>query len=198
MLLRAFLTLSLAGGISWAASAGALAYDSLPPMHTLKAEDIDSAKGDFFSDTVTVFLKDGRTLAYGPEDWDIERYEPSLDKRLLVQIRHATKQFGNLEHEPEFIGGEEAWNKYIADFCDLHKEAIRKEGTSQITLTFMVHLKGQLTHVGVISNPDHSKLGPALVQYFQEGTHWMPGILDHGYKVVADRTVKIKLVKPRK
>jgi len=197
MLLRSFLAFSLVGGFSWTASAGVAVRDSLPPMHTLRAEEIDSASANHFSDSVTVFLKNGNTLVYGPEDWDMERYEPTLDKRLLTEIRHVTKLFVRVEHEPEFIGGDSAWSQYIADFCDQHRDVIRGEGATKIVLAFEVHLKGQLTDVEVISNPDKSQLGHALVEYFREGVHWLCAV-QNGYKVLAVKRVQVNLVKTRK
>lgn len=125
----------------------------------------------------------------------MEVYEPSLDQRLRAATRNVARTFTKAEHAPEFPGGEEAWNKFVAEFSEKHKKMIRDEGPSELNVQFIVHVKGQLTDIQLVSNADRSKLADALMLYIQQGPNWIPAT-QNGRTVVCYKMVRAKLSIP--
>jgi len=192
MIIRSFLAFSFVAGIALTASAQSTGRDSLPPLHTLLAADIDSIAASWENHDITVTLKNGTSLVYKPEEWDMEIYEPTLDKRFREAIRSISRTFTKAEHAPEFPGGEEGWNKFVADFCEKNKATIREEGSSSLVVQMIVHMRGQLTDVEVISNPGQSKLAAAFVQAIKDGPRWTPAT-QNGYTVICYKRVQARL-----
>ncbi|WP_431216212.1 hypothetical protein ACQ86N_17185 [Puia sp. P3] len=111
MIIRSFLAFSFVAGIALTTCAQSTGQDSLPPLHTLLAADIDSIAPSWQNNHITVTLKNGTSLVYSPEEWDMEIYEPTLDKRFREAIRSISRTFTKAEHAPEFPGGEEGWSE---------------------------------------------------------------------------------------
>jgi hypothetical protein len=166
--------------------------DTLPPLHTLKEEEIDSLTPSFADQTLTVVLKNGSTYTYLHKDWDFENYYPSTPRKIADAITHMEMTFTRVEHPPEFPGGEKAWDKYIRDFCDQHRDLIKKKGPADVMVQFTVHLKGQLVHVGVVSNTGDKQLSALAMQAIQDGPAWIPAI-QNGRTVVCYKLQLIKL-----
>src|SRR5579864_1946443 len=55
--------------------------DTLPPLHSLKEEEIVSLTPSFEDQTLKVVLRNGNTYIYKHKDWDYEDYYPSVRDR---------------------------------------------------------------------------------------------------------------------
>jgi len=166
--------------------------DSLPPLHTIKERDIDSLGTSFEDHILTVKLKNGITYTYQHEDWDMEAYDASLNKKLREALNHLIITFTRVEHAPEFPGGDEAWDKYIKEFCIQHKDAIEEYGAGEITLQFIVHMKGQITDMRVVSTKGRAGLIAIAEQAIQDGPAWVTAT-QNGHKVVSYKMQVVKL-----
>ncbi len=169
-----------------------LSQDSLPPLHTLKAADIKQVNPFFENDAINVIMNSGVVYVYGIADWDLEDRYPSLDSRIKDAIRNVKKTFTKVEQPPAFPGGAEAWDKFVAAFCEEHKKTIRKEGSSTVYVQFIVHVKGQITDVQVISNPGQSSLGNEIVEAIKGSAPWEAAV-QNGRKVIAYHIQPVKL-----
>jgi len=106
----------------------------------------------FENQTITVKLKNGTNYLYPHLLWDYEDHDPGTCQRVKDAIKHNSATFTKVENPPVFPGGVEAWEKYINEFCAQHKKEIKKIGSAEIYLQFIVHLHGQVTEVEIISN----------------------------------------------
>ncbi|HEY4063798.1 MAG TPA: energy transducer TonB [Puia sp.] len=166
--------------------------DTLPALHTIKGDDIDLITPSPEDQTIAVKMKNGIVYTYHRDDWDYEDYSPSINQRLKKAIAGIKRTYTKVEHAPEFPGGGKAWDKYMKDFCDKYRKEIRKKGPAEITLQFIVHVKGQITDVQVISNPNQSKLEDYAIQAIQDGPAWIPGT-QNGRKVICYCIQRVKL-----
>src|SRR6201991_693461 len=166
--------------------------DSLPPLHTIKENDIKSVTTSFETQDITVTLKDSITYTYHNTDWDMEEYYPSLNKKLREAIRNVKMIFTRVEHPAEFPGGSIAWEKYITEFCKQYNEEIKKSGAADITIQFIVHLNGQITDLDVVSNPNQSNLDALAKKALLEGPSWVPAT-QNTYPVVSYQKQTVKL-----
>lgn len=169
-----------------------VSQDAAPPLHTLKAADIKEVNGFVENDTINVIMNSGVVYVYGIGDWDLEDRDPSLDSRIKDAIRHVKKTFTKVEQPPAFPGGPEAWDKFVAAFCQEHKRTIRKEGSSTVYVEFIVHVKGQITDMQVISNPGQSTLGNDIMETIKASAPWEPAV-QNGRKVIAYCIQPVKL-----
>jgi hypothetical protein len=163
-----------------------------PPLHTLKTEDIKEVNPSFENETINVIMNSGVVYVYGIADWDLEDRYPSLDSRIKGAIRNVQKTFTKVEQPPVFPGGQEAWDKFVAAFCEQHKRTIRKEGSSTVYVQFIVHVKGQLTDIQVISNPGQSTLGKDIIEAIKGSAPWEAAV-QNGRKVIAYCIQPVKL-----
>jgi hypothetical protein len=133
-----FLAISIFYGKAGAAETTekALSQDTLPPLHTIREEDISFVQSTFEDDILIVTLKNGAVYTYGQGDWDLEDRDPATPKKIVEAIRKTQKTFTRTEYAPQFPGGEEAWDKYIKDFCRQNKKAIKKEGAAVVRLSY--------------------------------------------------------------
>lgn len=166
--------------------------DTLPPLHALKEEEIASLTPSFEDQTLTVELRNGATYTYNHKDWDFENYYPSINKKIADAINNMEMTFTKVENPPEFPGGEEAWDKYIRDFCNQHLKLIKKKGPAEITVQFIVHLKGQVVQIRVVSNPGNPQLSALAMQAIQDGPPWIPAI-QNGRTVVCYKLQLLRL-----
>jgi len=174
------------------AYSASLLQDTLPALHTFKDKDIASIAPSFEHQSLTVTLTNGNTYTYEHKDWDFEDSYPSLNKKIAEAIKNMQMTFTKVEHPPEFPGGEEAWDKYIHDFCTQNQKAIKKDGPAKITIQFIVHLKGQVANIQVLSNPDDSKLSALAMQAIQDGPRWIPAV-QNGHTVVCYKAQVVTL-----
>ena len=169
-----------------------MSQEAAPPLHTLKTEDIKQVNPFVESDTINVIMNSGVVYVYGIADWDLEDSYPSLDSRIKSAIREVKKTFTKVEQPPAYPGGAEAWDKFVAAFCEEHKKTIRKEGSSTVYVQFIVHVKGQITDIGVISNPGQSTLGKDIMEAIKSSAPWEPAV-QSGHKVIAYCIQPVKL-----
>jgi len=167
--------------------------DSLPALHTLHDEDIDSVTSRYEDQTLTVTMKNGTVYLYHHIDWDLEDTNPATPER----IKAATKDLGHIiftkaEHMPEFPGGDEAWQKYMKTFCTAHKDDIGDAGSVVVTVQFTVHLKGQVTDIRVASGQVNSQQTALAIQAIRESQPWTPAT-QNGHRVVCFKLVKVSL-----
>ncbi|MBS1600452.1 MAG: energy transducer TonB [Bacteroidetes bacterium] len=165
--------------------------DSLPPLHLIKETDIAAVTSSFEMNTITVTLKNGIIYSYGHEDWDFEDYYPSLCKKLRQAINDVKITYTKVQHPPEFPGGLDAWDEYIQKFNEQHAWQIEKNGPTTFEVQFIVHLKGQITDLGVIRGPDN-ELQKLAIQAMKNTPPWIPAT-QNGYKVVSYMTWKINM-----
>jgi hypothetical protein len=158
--------------------------DSLPPLHTIKGEDIDEISSSFEEQTITVKLKGGVTYTYHHIDWDYEDFNPATDQRLAELVKHMQATFTKVENPPQYPGGREAWDKYMNEFCIRHKKEIKRHVPAEITVQFIVHMKGQLEYIQVLGEGTDSKLAPLAIQAIRESQPWLPAI-QNGHNVVS-------------
>jgi hypothetical protein len=187
MLLETILTISILGGRT-----DTLQTDSLPALHTIRQDDIASVVSDFEYDILTVKLRNDSVYVYHHVDWDLEDQYASLSDTLRAAIKKMTKVFIRAEHMPKFPGGQAAWDQYILEFCRNHKKEIKRAGSTQIIVQFMVHLKGQVMDVGIVSNPDGSDLTSLAIKAIQDGPQW-DCATQNGYKVLCYQKQVVKL-----
>jgi len=161
-------------------------------LHTIREKDIDSITTSFENHTITIKLKSGITYTYLHADWDMEEYDPSLNQQLQAAIKEVKITFTKVEHPPEFPGGEKGWDKYIAGFCRQHNKEINEKGPADITIQFIVHMKGQITDVSVLLNRDRSDLEALAQQAILDGPPWIPA-KQNGYTVVSYARHLVKL-----
>lgn len=169
-----------------------IAQDALPPLHTLRSRDIKQVTPRSNENEINVTLASGVVYVYDLEDWDLEEEYRSTDSRVKDAIAQMQRTFTKCEQPPAFPGGQEAWSKFVADFCEKHSKTIRKEGASQITIQVIVHGKGQLRDVHIVSNPSQSTLERDLLQAIRDSAPWVPGI-QNGHKVMAYSTQVVNL-----
>jgi hypothetical protein len=169
-----------------------MSQDAAPPLHTLKTEDIKQVTPFVEDDTINVIMNSGVVYVYGIADWDLEDRNPSLDSRIKDAIRHVQKTFTKVEQPPAYPGGQEAWDKFVSAFCEEHKRTIRKEGSSTVYVQFIVHVKGQITDIQVISNPGQSTLGNEIVEAIKGSAPWEAAV-QNGRKVIAYCIQPVKL-----
>jgi hypothetical protein len=169
--------------------------DSLPPLHTLKSQDIAWAKADPQNARLTVALKDGTALLYTLEDCDLEDQNPATDKRIVEAIKKVgTRIFTQTEQPATLPGGEDAWDKYMQTFCLRHANEIKKRRPVEITVLFVIHVRGQLTDIHVIGNPGRSDLSALAVEAIREGPAWTPA-RQNGRAVVSFKAEVVKLAR---
>jgi len=159
------------------------AQDSLPALHTLHDDDIASVASSFEEHALTVTMKNGVVYRYLWKDWDTEDANSDTAERIKKAIHSLSMTFTKAEHMPEFPGGDDAWQKYMIAFCEAHKKDIRKAGSGQIMVQFVVHLKGQLTDILTIGHTENAKQAALAIQAVRESQPWTPA-LQRGHQVV--------------
>jgi len=173
-------------------SIGSIAQDTLPPLHTIKEKDIKLISPSFEDQTITVILENEAIYIYHRLDWDYEDYYPSTSKKIKEAIKNIKMTFTKVEHDAEFPGGQEAWDKCIHEFCAKHAGQIGSDGPAEITVQFIVHMKGQLTDISVIANRGGSSLADMAVQAIKESPPWKPAI-QNGRNVIAYKAQVVKI-----
>jgi hypothetical protein len=167
--------------------------DSLPPLHTLREEDVVEVIPSFSDQTLTISLKNRTAYVYDPIDWDFEDHYPSTIKRIKDAIHNLQRTFTKMEQEPAVVGGDSAWNQYIIQFCTQHQRPIKRHGPAEIWVQFVVHLKGQIVDLQVISNPSNNdNLAQLAIQAIKDGPPWQSAV-QNGRKVVAYKKQLVKL-----
>jgi protein TonB len=129
---------------------------------------------------------------YGHGDWDFEDSYPSTSRKIVQAIKNMERTYTKVEHPPEFPGGSKAWEKYIGNFCAQHRQEIDEAGSAEVTVQFIVHMKGQVEYVEVVTNPGNRKLGELAVQAVREGPAWIPAN-QNGRVVVCYKRQAVKM-----
>jgi len=156
--------------------------DTVPTLHNIRQEDIDTAIAAYKERTVTVKLKTGDTYTYTSDQWHKER-EPNI--KLAPKIEEATnlleRFFTKTEIPPTFPGGQTAWNEYQSKIYSEHKRLIKKYGPATIYVQFIVSFDGQMDQVQLIGNAP-AELGDLAIRMIKEGPAWEPAT-QNGRKV---------------
>ncbi len=163
--------------------------DSLPPLHTIPDSMILKINTSFH--TITVGLRNDSNYIYNLEDWDYEDYYPSTAESIKDAIHSIKITFTRAEQMPEYGGGEQAWAKYLDEFCLQHKDEIEKHGDIKLTVRFIVHVNGQVTDIEFQNGASQSSLAPLAIACIQNAPGWRPAI-QNGRKVPC---YKIQVVK---
>jgi hypothetical protein len=158
--------------------------DSLPPLHTIKESDITSIESSFENQTITVTFKDRKVFIYDRSDWDYENYYPSTIEKIKKAITDITMTFTKCETPPAFAGGDESWNSYIRNFATNHAKEVRKAGSGNVELRFIVHIHGQITDINVESNTGNSKLSELAKEALKNSPAWICA-KQNGHDVIA-------------
>ena len=165
--------------------------DSLPPLHTLNDEDIKTVSASFQTSTLTVVLKNDTVLLYAHTDWDFEDYNPSTPKQISDAISSMERTFTKMEEPPRFPGGENSLAEYVKQFCMNHAQELKYIGHGDVSLSFVVHLKGQRCNYLPVGDYSEAKFKMA-VKCISEGPDWISA-KQNGHKVTAYTTVTIHL-----
>lgn len=158
--------------------------DTLPPLHTIKGKDIDKISSTFETKTITISLKNGSIYTYHQLDWDYEDHFPSITKTIVDAIRNLQMTFTKVEQPPIFPGGDEAFKKYVHEFCQNHKDEIGDHGHAEFVVQFIVHLHGQIDDLQVILNKNGSELSSLAKEAIKNGPAWVPAV-QNGRQVVS-------------
>ena len=169
--------------------------DSLPPLHTIPDSMILKINTSFQDRTITVGLKNDSIYTYNHEDWDYEDYYPSTAVSIKDAIHSIKITFTRAEHMPEYPGGEQAWAKYLNEFCLQHKDEIEKHGDIKLTVRFIVHIHGQVTDIEFQNGASQSSLAPLAISCIQNAPGWQPAI-QNGHKVPCYTIQVVKLELP--
>lgn len=178
-----------------AAIIGCTAADTgeLPPLHTLKNKDIASVNPSFEDQTITIGLKNGTAYIYHRIDWDFEDTYNSTPDQIRKAIFGITMTFTKAEVAPQFPGGDSAWDGYIQAFCAKHRDAIGDGPPVEITVQFIVHMKGQVNDVQIPANAAHGNQD--LIKLAKEAimdAPWMPAI-QNGRNVICYKKQIVRL-----
>ena len=161
-----------------------IGQDTLPPLHTIKEKDIDKISSNWEDATITVSLKNGNTYIYKPMDWDYEDHFPRTAKNIINAIHKLQIIFTKEERPAVFPGGEEAFKKYINEYCQSHSAEIMGKGHAEFIVQFIVHLHGQKENVQIILNKNNSDLSNLAIDAIVKGPDWEPAF-QNGRPVVA-------------
>jgi hypothetical protein len=167
--------------------------DSLPSLHTIPDSMILKINTSFH--TITVGLKNDSSYIYNLEDWDYEDYYPSTAESIKDAIRRIKITFTRTEQMPEYRGGEQAWAKYLNEFCLQHKDEIEKHGDIKLTVRFIVHVNGQVTDIEFENGASQSSLAPLAIACVQNAPDWQPAV-QNGRKVPCYKIQEVKLELP--
>lgn len=166
--------------------------DSLPPLHTIQGNEISNVTTSFEDAAVIVTLKNQMIYTYHRADWDYEDYFPSTVQVIKDAITRIKITFTKAEHMPGFPGGMDMWEKYLKEFCFQHQKDIDKYGPGEFSVSFIVHVHGQVSDISVTQGGTGSKLSSLAVDCIKSGPAWLPAI-QHGHPVPCYQTQVVKL-----
>ena len=167
------------------------AVDTVPALHNIREEDVDTAIASWKDKTITVKLKNGTSYFYTREQW---RKEMTPDIQLGPKLGHATfvldATFTRVEHPATFPGGDSAWQEYQQKLFTEHYRLIRKQGPATVWVQFIVAFDGEIDNVELMGNaPD--KLGDLAIRMIKEGPNWVPAN-QNGHNVTSYARQKIE------
>jgi len=168
--------------------------DSLPPLHSINDADIMEVKSSFEEQTITVTLNDHHVYVYKRPDWDYEDYLPATSNKVKVAIKGIKMTFTKCEKPPNFPGGDSAWDSYMNEFLKTHEKEIKKAGSGEVSLQFIVHIHGQLTDISIASNTGSSKLSDLATEAIKNSGPWNCG-KQNGRDIIAYAKTIIKFPK---
>jgi N-acetylmuramoyl-L-alanine amidase len=102
--------------------------------------------------------------------------------------------FTKVEHEPEFIGGQEEWRKYLQKNINpnIPNEEGWKDGTYKVIVNFIVEKDGTINQV-TAENYSNSRTAQHCIALIKNGPKWKPAI-QNGYIVAAYKKQPITFV----
>lgn len=116
----------------------------------------------------------------------------NVDKLLIaVSDTNSKPVFTEAQIEPQFPGGTEAWNNYLAKQLDASVLAKRNAppGIYTVTLSFIVDENGNLSDIKALNDPGFGAAAEA-VRVIKQGPKWLPAI-QNGQKVAFASKQKI-------
>jgi len=173
-----------------------VAVDTVPPLNTIRDEDIDSVDASYKDQTITVKNKSGELFVYSKKDWkpyDTWAKHDSTDanKAIRQAIDWLTMTFTKAEVAPAFPGGQEAWDDYIKEYCKNNKKALKKAGEGVVLVQFIVDQHGVLNGVNPIGNPP-PELEALAISAVSNGPRWIPAT-QNGRVVICYQKLAVKL-----
>jgi hypothetical protein len=150
--------------------------DTLPPLHSISGNEISKVTSSFENATVIVTLKNGTIYTYHRPDWDFEDYYPSTVQAVKDAISKIKITFTKAEKMPEFPGGEDAWEKYLNEFCLQHQQEIENYGPKELRVSFIVHIHGQVSDIRMAQDGTDSKLSSLAFECIKTGPAWLPAV----------------------
>lgn len=85
------------------------------------------------------------------------------------------KVFLNVEQDPTFPGGREAYGKFLGKNLNYPQEAKEKGIEGNVYMTFVVDTDGSLSDFELLRNPGGG-LGEEALRVYMEGPNWIPGM----------------------
>jgi hypothetical protein len=165
--------------------------DSPPPLHTIVGKDILTVTASFPDGAIVVTLKNGNVYTYHMNDWDCEDYYQSTDPSIDQAISSVKRTFTKAEQMPEFPGGNDAWEKYLGEYCVQHQDEIERYGPAELMVSFIVHAHGQLTNIQLITGKPNSKLSDLAIDCIKNSPAWIPAV-QNGHIVICYQRQLIK------
>jgi N-acetylmuramoyl-L-alanine amidase len=93
--------------------------------------------------------------------------------------------FTQVEHNPEFTGGDEAWRKFLHKHLKVHTpvDSGAKAGIYKVVLRFIVNTDGSLSDIKCESDPGFG-MGTEAIRFIKTTPKWQPAV-QNGKKVSA-------------
>jgi hypothetical protein len=164
--------------------------DTVPALHNIREEDVDTAIASYKEKTITVKLKTGETYVYaaaqyGKEDWS----DGVLPRKLQHPILALSRTFTKSEVPPTFPGGPAAWDEYQRKVCSENSRLIKRKGPTTVVVQFIVAFDGTIDQVQLLTDAPHG-LDELAIRMIEKGPAWEPAT-QRGYKVTAYARQKI-------
>lgn len=170
--------------------------DSLPRLDAISEEDIDTVITSYKNQTITIKLKNNASYIYPGKAWMDEWNKPGINPRIQKAIGTIDKVFTKTEQAPAFPGGNEAWDKYMHEFCIQNKAVIDDYGPATFVIRFIVDIDGEVSNVRVIFNNPKSELDWLARRVIENCPRWVPAH-QNGHPVVSYCSQTVKLVEIR-
>ena len=99
----------------------------------------------------------------------------NADITAVTEAGDGDKIFTAVENNPEFPGGDAAFNKYLGSHIRYPNVAKENGTQGRVFISFVVERDGSLTDLKIVRDPG-SGLGDEAVRVLKSSPHWKPGI----------------------
>ena len=90
---------------------------------------------------------------------------------------NSIKDFGTLEVAPEFPGGQQGWERYLAANLKYPKQAKDNKIAGKVILAYIIEKDGSLSEIKVLKGVGGG-LDEEAIRVLTDSPHWKPGILN--------------------